>query len=188
MPAGRPPGSYVDPKIAMITRPGVSQVMHWKHWKDVKRIPGDVREYIERIWAPKIPKLYEGLFDAARNGEHVSEQALDILKTMTLMTPSLTPAGLRTQVNADGLGLPSDVDLTHLTLSELSRLARKELSAPLDHKENARKSKHAKAMRDKKAKIIKGEAAAAGPHTPRRVRAKPTDGGHEAVPVDHSDL
>jgi len=134
-----------------LTKPSVAQVIHWKSWKQVTRIPGDVREYIERVWAPKIPKLYEELFEHARNGDHVSEQALDILKTMTLMTRSLTPAGLREASNADSLGLPSDVDLTHISTGDLAKLARKELSAPLDHKEHERKAQHAKMMRAKKA-------------------------------------
>ena len=159
-----------------MTRPSVAQVIHWKYWKQIRRVPPDVREYIERIWARKIPRIYEDVLDRAMQGEHVSEQLLDILKTMVLMTPSLTPMGLRERSNADSLGLPSDVDLTHISTGDLAKLARKELSAPLDHKEHERKARHAKMMRAKK-------ADGTGPVTESAKRRKERKARRKAVPV-----
>jgi len=160
---GRPKGSISRKSSITMRREDAMQVLHWKLFKGITAIPGDVREYIERVWAARIPHLYEELFLMARDGSAINPAALDILKTMTLMTRSLTPANLRADSNADLLGLPSDIDLTHMSTGDLARLARKELSAPLDHDERDRTAKHAKMMREHKA--VKD---AARPKTKRR--------------------
>jgi hypothetical protein len=153
----------------------VAQVIHWRLWKAIPSIKEDAREYIERVWSRKIPRIYEVILAAAQNGDFVNPMSLDILKTMTLMTRSLTPATLRADSNADALGLPSDVDLSHISTADLARMTRKELSAPLDHNERDRKAAHAKMMRQKKADAAAGKREKTGPHSDRRKKVIPNE-------------
>ena len=166
---GRPRGS-VGKRRTVMTKADAMQVLHWKLFKGITAIPGDVREYIERVWAARIPHLYEELFLMARDGQAINPAALDILKTMTLMTRSLTPMGLKEAVDPSGTMLPSDFDLQHVSTADLARLARKELSGPLDHVENDRKAKHAAKMREKKAKVEAGAAKPVGAHNNNRAK------------------
>ena len=155
-----------------MTRDDAVQVLHWKLFKGITAIPGDVREYIERVWAARIPHLYEELFLMAKDNQPINPTAIDLLKTMTLMTRSLTPANLRADSNADALGLPSDVDLSHISTADLARMTRKELSAPLDHDERDRKAKHAKMMREKAKERGHAHGKQPGPRAKARAAAK----------------
>jgi hypothetical protein len=152
----------------VMTRDDAVQVLHWKLFKGITAIPGDVREYIERIWAARIPHLYEELFLMAKDNQPINPNAIDLLKTMTLMTRTLTPASIRADSNADAYGLPSDVDLSHISSADLARMTNKQLSAPLDHDERDRKAAHAKMMRQKKADAAAGKREKTGPHSTRR--------------------
>ena len=165
---GRPQG----PQALALTKADVAQVIHWKLWKQIPSLKEDARDYIERVWSRKIPRIYEVMFAAAQAGDYVSANALDILKTMTLMTRSLTPANLRADSNADALGLPSDVDLSHISTADLARMTRKELSAPLDHDERDRKAKHAKMMREKAKERGHAHGKQPGPRAKARAAAK----------------
>ena len=170
-------------EIAM-SKADAMQVLHWKLFKGITAIPGDVREYIERVWAARIPHLYEELFLMAKDNQPINPNAIDLLKTMTLMCRSLTPANLRADSNADALGLPSDVDLSHISTADLARMTRKELSAPLDVAELDRKAAHAKMMREKRNAVKAGHAKAVGAHSDRAKRKKKTIPDAGRPPID----
>jgi hypothetical protein len=88
-------------------------------------VRGDPAEYIARVWARKIPRLWERIITDAQAGRPVSGIAFEVLKAMTLMVPSLTPARLRAGVGEAPGGLPSDIDLSHISTADLARLTRR---------------------------------------------------------------
>ena len=95
-------------------------------WHSIGHVRGDPREYIEREWSRKIPKMYERLWAAAASGERIPDAALDILKAMTIITRTLAPAANKQMaVDPAILGLPSDADLSHLSDDELARVLRR---------------------------------------------------------------
>lgn len=107
------------------------RIFIWKAlWAQLGNIRGDPREYIERVWARKLPKMYERLLAAAMSGEKV-DAALDILKAMTVVTRTLAPSANK-QLPADAtvLGLPSDADLSHLSDEDLARVLHRPLPGP----------------------------------------------------------
>lgn len=107
------------------------RIIIWKAlWAQLGNIRGDPREYIERVWARKLPKMYERLLAAAMAGEKV-DAALDILKAMTVVTRTLAPSANK-QLPADPtlLGLPSDADLSHLSDEDLARVLHRPLPGP----------------------------------------------------------
>ena len=107
------------------------RIFIWKTlWAQLGNIRGDPREYIERVWARKLPKMYERLLAAAMAGEKV-DAALDILKAMTVVTRTLAPSANK-QLPADAtvLGLPSDADLSHLSDEDLARVLHRPLPGP----------------------------------------------------------
>lgn len=98
----------------------------------LRGIRGDPRDYIERVWARKLPRLYERLLESAAKGEPVSPLSFEILKAMTAICQTLAPARLpRIAPGAiERLGLPADADLTHLSDEDLARITRKALPMP----------------------------------------------------------
>lgn len=107
------------------------RIFIWKTlWAQLGNIRGDPREYIERVWARKLPKMYERLLAAAMAGEKV-DAALDILKAMTVVTRTLAPSANKSlPVDPAVLGLPSDADLSHLSDEDLARVLRRPLPGP----------------------------------------------------------
>lgn len=107
------------------------RIIIWKAlWAQLGNIRGDPREYIERVWARKLPKMYERLLAAAMAGEKV-DAALDILKAMTVVTRTLAPSANKSlPVDPAVLGLPSNADLSHLSDEDLARVLRRPLPGP----------------------------------------------------------
>lgn len=95
-------------------------------WRGYRPMLRDPREYIEREWSRKLPKVYERMLAATLAGERVPEMAFDVLKAMTVMCRTLAPQANK-QLPADPtvLGLPSDADLSHLSDEELARVLRR---------------------------------------------------------------
>lgn len=104
------------------------RIFIWKTlWAQLGNIRGDPREYIERVWSRKLPKMYERLLAAAMAGEKV-DAALDILKAMTVVTRTLAPSANKAlPADPTALGLPSDADLSHLSDEDLARVLHRPL-------------------------------------------------------------
>ena len=95
-------------------------------WRGYRPLTSDPREYIERVWSRKLPKVYERMLAASLAGERVPDMALDLLKSMTVMCRTLAPQANK-QLPADPtlLGLPSDADLSHLSDEDLAKVLRR---------------------------------------------------------------
>jgi hypothetical protein len=101
-------------------------IPEWREeWNAIIGVRGDPAEYIARVWPRKIPRLWEKMIADALAGRPVSGIAFEVLKAMTLLVPSLTPAGLRAGVGEAFSALPSDIDLSHISAADLARMARR---------------------------------------------------------------
>jgi len=101
-------------------------IPEWREeWNAIIGVRGDPAEYIARVWPRKIPRLWEKMIADALAGRPVSGIAFEVLKAMTLLVPSLTPVRLRAEVGEATSGLPSDIDLSHISTADLARLTRR---------------------------------------------------------------
>jgi hypothetical protein len=96
-------------------------VLKWVPWKKLKRVTGDPFAYIAKEWAARLPKAYEEVLDAAMRGEPVPPIVLELLKTMTLMSP-LSPGRLRSAAEAADAASSNGLDLSLIDDSVLSAL------------------------------------------------------------------
>ena len=92
----------------------------WEKWRPIP--DQDAQVYLERVWARRLPKIYERLMAKAEAGEEIPPVALELLKAMTLMT-SLSPDRQRNRLPADDTPLTGNLDMSSLSPEELAALA-----------------------------------------------------------------
>lgn len=104
-----------------IVTAAVACVIQWQPWRRLKRLKEDPFAYIAREWTARLPLAYEEVLDAAMRGEPIPPIVLEILKTMTLISP-LSPERLKQAMADDGVALPSNLDLSQIDNETLEKL------------------------------------------------------------------
>lgn len=137
-----------------------------KEWSKYGSVHGDPREYIERVWARRLPKVYEALLGQVGRNEPIHPIAFDLLRSMTLMckaiSPQQTSRPTQTAIAESLLPavLPSSVDLSHMTTEELARMTGREAPgrSPETEAMLKRRAQHMNKVRaEKKAKTLTPE-------------------------------
>src|SRR6185437_1525414 len=99
----------------------------WSLWKPVR---GDPREYIEKTWTKRIPRIYEGLIKEAAAGNAIPPLVVELLKAMTLMC-SLSPERLKQKLDEDNpaLALPDKLEMSTVDSETLMKIAGRQPTA-----------------------------------------------------------